>query len=199
VARGKIEGLVRAGARVTVVAPRAVEGIHRLVTEGVVALIARGYVRDDVRGIQLVIAATDDHDVNRSIAADAGRAGALVNVVDCAELSTFIAPAVLAQGDLQIAVSTSGASPAFAAFVRDQIRRDIGPEFGVALAILRCVRDRLRSDARSSADRRRILRGLAEAGLVERVRTKDRAGIDRLLASFAGDGTTLAALGVELA
>jgi precorrin-2 dehydrogenase/sirohydrochlorin ferrochelatase len=96
-------------------------------------------------------------------------------------------------------VSTSGASPAFAAFVRDRLRADIGSEYGVALSILRRVRERLRSDARSIADRRRVLRDLAEAGLVDRVRTKDRAGIDTLLASLAGDGMTLEALGVELA
>ncbi len=104
-----------------------------------------------------------------------------------------------AHGDLQIAVSTSGASPSFAAFVRDRLRADIGPEFGLALSILQRVRDRLRNESRSNADRRRILRALAEAGLVDRVRTKDRAGIDTLLASLAGDGMTLAALGVELA
>ncbi len=158
-----------------------------------------GYAPGDLRGFRLVIAATDDPEVNRSVAADAERAGVLVNVVDRAELSSFIAPAVLARGDLQIAVSTSGGSPSFAAFVRDRLRVDIGPEFGVALSILRRVRDRLRSDARSNADRRRILHALAEAGLVDRVRTKDRAGIDALLASLAGDGMTLASLGVELA
>ena len=198
VARGKIEGLLRTGARVTVVAPRVVEPIHRLVTEGVVALVARAYAADDVRGFHLVVAATDDPDVNRSVSADAERAGVLVNVVDRAEISSFIAPAVLAHGDLQIAVSTSGASPAFAVFVRDRLRADIGSEYGVALSILRRVRERLRSDARSIADRRRIPRDLAEAGLVDRVRTKDRAGIDTLLASLAGDGMTLEALGVEL-
>jgi precorrin-2 dehydrogenase len=199
VARAKIEGLLRTGAPVTVVAPRVVETIHRLVAEHLVALITREYAPGDLRGFRLVIAATDDPEVNRSVAADAERAGVLVNVVDRAELSSFIAPAVLARGDLQIAVSTSGASPSFAAFVRDRLRADIGPEFGVALSILRRVRDRLRSDARSNADRRRILRALAEAGLVDRVRTKDRAGIDTLLASLAGDGMTLSALGVELA
>jgi precorrin-2 dehydrogenase / sirohydrochlorin ferrochelatase len=199
VARGKVEGLVRTGARVTVVAPRVVEAIHRLVAEGMVERVARAYATGDVRGFRLVIAATDDPDLNRSVAADAERAGILVNVVDRAELSSFIAPAMLVHGDLQIAVSTSGAAPAFAAFVRDRLRADIGPEFGLALSILQRVRERLRKDRRSIADRRRILRALAEAGLVDRVRTKDRAGIDMLLASLAGDGMTLAALGVELA
>lgn len=111
VARWKIEGLLPTGARVTVVAPRVVEPIHRLVTEGVVALVARAYAAEDVRGFHLVVAATDDPDVNQSVSADAERAGVLVNVVDRAELSSFIAPAVFAHGDLQIAVSTSGASP----------------------------------------------------------------------------------------
>jgi precorrin-2 dehydrogenase/sirohydrochlorin ferrochelatase len=164
-----------------------------------VALLARAYTPGDVRGFYLVVAATDDPHVNRSVADDAERSGALVNVVDRAELSSFIAPAVLARGDLQIAVSTSGAAPAFAAFVRDRLGAEIGREYGVALSILGRVRERLRRDARSTADRRRILRDLAAGGLVERVRMKDRRGLDELLASLGGEGMTLGALGVELA
>ena len=91
VARWKIEGLLPTGARVTVVAPRVVEPIHRLVAEGVVALVARAYAAEDVRGFHLVVAATDDPDVDRSVSADVERAGVLVDVVDRAEISSFIA------------------------------------------------------------------------------------------------------------
>ena len=198
VARGKIEALLRAEARVQVVAPSVVEPIERLAERGAVTIVARPYGPQDVRGFQLVVAATDDAEVNRAVSADARRAGVLVNVVDSPELSTFIAPAVLTRGDLQLAVSTSGGSPAFAAFVRDRLAELIGPEYGVALTILRGVRNRLRSEALPLPERKRILRGLAEAGLVDRVRAGDRVAIDGLLESIVGRGSTLEALGVDL-
>jgi precorrin-2 dehydrogenase/sirohydrochlorin ferrochelatase len=198
VAHGKIDGLLRAAARVTVVAPRVAEAVQRLAARGRVTLVARPYDSQDVRGFQVVVAATDDPEVNRRVADDAQRAGVIVNVVDDAEQSTFIAPAVLERGDLQIAVSTAGASPSFAVYLRDRLAAQIGPEYGVALAILRKVRQRLRAEQRTMAERRRILRKLADAGLVDHVRSKDRSGIEELLHSAAGESWTLDALGVDL-
>jgi len=198
VAFRKIESLLRAEARVKVVAPSVVAPIRELADRDVVTIVARPYAPEDVRGFQLVVAATDDHDVNRAVSRDARQAGVLVNVVDSPELSSFIAPAVLERGDLRIAVSTSGAVPAFAAYVRDEIAEAIGPEYAVALAILRGVRRRLSSESLSLDERRRILRGLAEGGLVARVRAGDRPAIDGLLASAVGRGLTLATLGVEV-
>jgi len=199
VARGKIEGLLRSGARVKVVARRAVDGVRALGGLTTVELHLRDYEAADVAGARIVVAATDDRDVNRRVSEDATRAGALVNVVDDPELSSFIAPAVLERGELQVAVSTSGGSPAFAVFVRDEIAERIGPEYGVALTVLRRVREKLRATPGSSiAERKRILRVLAEAGLVDRVKAKDPAGVDELLRMIPGAVMTLETLGVEL-
>jgi len=198
VAHGKIVALLRAGARVTVVAPHLVESIERLVQDGKITLVTRPYAAEDVRGFHLVVATTGDAEIDRRVSSDAQRAGVLVNVVDQAALSSFIAPAVLERGNLQIAVSTSGSSPALAVSLRDRLEREVGPEYAVALAILREVRARLRAGEQTSDDRRRILRELADGRLVDRVRAKDRAGVDTLLASLAGQGMTLKALGIEL-
>jgi precorrin-2 dehydrogenase/sirohydrochlorin ferrochelatase len=198
VARAKIAGLRRAGARVSVVAPAVANEIAALIRSGAISHVGRPYAPEDVRGFVLVVAATDDRDVNAHVSADARRAGVLVNVVDRPDLSTFIAPAVLQRGELQIAVSTSGRTPAFAAFVRDEVGSEIGPEYGVALAILGRVRERLRAEERPLAERKEVLRGLAEAGIVGLVRTKDRAAIDALLRPVLGDGGGLDALGVAL-
>ena len=199
VASGKIRALVAAGARAKVVARDAIDAVRGLAGGGEIELHLRAYESADAGGMRVVIAATNDAELNGRISADARRAGALVNVVDAPRLSTFIAPAVLERGDLTVAVSTTGASPAFAVFVRDEIAASIGPEYGVALSVLRKVREKLRAEPNSSiADRKRILRALAEAGLVERVKAKDRAGVDELLRSIPGGGMTLATLGVEL-
>ena len=79
--------------------------------------------------------------------------------------------------------------------LRDRLAAEIGPEYGLALEILARVRTRLREQHRSIAERRRILRGLAEGGLVDRVRAKDRGGIEALLRSVGGE--PLDALGVD--
>jgi siroheme synthase-like protein len=198
VARGKIEGLLASGARIRVVALEAASPVRALAGRGAIELHLRAYESTDVEGARLVVAATDDSALNRGVSDDARRAGVLVNVVDAPALSTFIAPAVLERGELRIAVSTGGASPAFAVFVRDELARRIGPEYGTALRLLRRVRERLRADPASSiADRRRILRALADGGLVEHVRDRDRAAVDELLRAVAGDAVTLAALGVD--
>ncbi len=196
IAHGKIVGLLRAGATVQVVAPSVDETVAALARRGEVTVVTRPYAAEDVRGFQLVVAATDQPEVNRRVSSDARQAGALVNVVDSPELSQFIAPAVLERGDLQVAVSTSGRSPAFAVFVRDRIADLIGPEFATALTILARVRERVRT--RSMDDRRRIQRAIAEGGLTDRVRRRDRAGIDSLLRAALGEGATLRDLGVEL-
>ena len=198
VASQKIARLLRAGAHVTVVAPRAIEAIVRLAGEGRVTLRAHGYSPSDMVDIDLAVAATDDPQVNRRVSADARKARALVNVVDSPEQSSFIAPAILERGDLQVAVSTSGASPSFATFVRDCLAEEIGPEYAAALSVLRRVRERLRAEARPMEERKRILAALAAGGLVERLRCGDHGGVDELLRSLLGEAVTLERLGVGL-
>jgi len=196
IAHAKVVGLLRARAAVTVVAPTVGEAIETLAARGEVTILLRGYASGDIRGFQVVVAATDESEVNRRVASDARCAGVLVNVVDAPEISRFIAPAVLERGELQVAVSTSGVSPAFATFVRDRVADQIGPEFATALTILGRVRERLRSC--TMEERRRIQRAIAEGGLAEHIRRRDRAGIEELLRAALGKGTTLHDLGVEL-
>ncbi|MBI2964001.1 MAG: bifunctional precorrin-2 dehydrogenase/sirohydrochlorin ferrochelatase [Deltaproteobacteria bacterium] len=198
VALGKVRGLLRAGARVTVVAERAIGRLRALAAGGEIALAERAYRRADMRGIHLAVAATGDPEVNRRVAADGERRGVLVNVVDVPALSSFISPATLERGALQVAVSTSGTSPSFAAYLRDRLGEEIGPEYAAALAVLGGVRERLRSQDRPSEERRRVLRALAERGLVGLVKARDRAGVDELLGEVAGVDVTLDALGVRL-
>jgi len=198
VAETKVEALLHAGALVTVIAPAVTDRVGGLAQAGRVVHHSREYRSGDLSGFRLVIVATDDPAINRRAAAEAEKEGALVNVVDAPELCTFIAPAVLERGDLQIAVSTSGAAPAFAARLRDRLASELGPEYAVALVILRKVRARLHAESRPAAERRRILRDLAESDLAALAKARDRERIDRLLADCLGDGMSLERLGVAL-
>src|SRR5258708_25555180 len=121
VAVRKVEALLEAGALVTVVSPSLSPPVEAIVASGLVTHIARTYERGDIRGCVLVYAATDDPKLQRELAAEARALGIPVNVVDVPELCTFIAPAVVKRGALQIAISTGGPSPAFAARLRHAV------------------------------------------------------------------------------
>jgi precorrin-2 dehydrogenase/sirohydrochlorin ferrochelatase len=198
VAARKVDGLLRAGAQVTVIAPHVEARLRRWADDREIRYRPRAYERGDLHGNDLVIAATDDPEVNRQIATEARDCRALLNVVDEPELCTFIAPAILERGELQVAVATSGAAPALAARLRDGLCEVIGPEYAAVVRVLKGVRRRLREDGLSATDRRRILRDLATSDLPERVRSADPGAVDRLLGEIVGPGTTLAVLDVAL-
>ena len=117
----KIEQLLASGANVTVVSPSVTPEIERLAAEGLVRWIKRAYARGDLAGAWVAVAATDDEAVNREAHAEAEREKTLLNVADVPELCGFIAPSVIERGNVTIAVSTGGTSPALARKLRELI------------------------------------------------------------------------------
>jgi precorrin-2 dehydrogenase / sirohydrochlorin ferrochelatase len=199
VAERKVEALLNAGAHVTVVSPRLSQSLESIAARGLVTHIARDYERGDIRGCVLVYAASDDPKLHRELVAEARALGIPINVVDVPELCTFISPAVVNRGDLQIAISTGGASPAFAARLRRALEDQFGTEYALALKVLRAARRRLHADEIDPADRMRRLKELADSPLPDAIAVGDVAAIERILASCLGAGVGLAALGVALA
>ena len=199
VAARKIEALRNAGAHVTVVSPRLSQSLDSLAARGLVTHIAREYERGDIRGCVLIYAATDDPKLHRELVAEARALGIPINVVDVPELCTFISPAVVNRGDLQIAISTGGASPAFAARLRRVLEGQFGTEYALTLKVLRAARRQLHADEIDPADRMRRLKELADSALPDAIAVGDVAAIERILASCLGDGVGLAALGLALA
>jgi precorrin-2 dehydrogenase/sirohydrochlorin ferrochelatase len=128
VAARKVGSLLDARARVTVISPHLTDELATQVAAGIIAHTARGYRPGDLHGYFLAYAATSDEQVHEQIARDAEAEGILLNVVDRPHLCTFIVPAVLRRGDLQVAVSTGGGSPALAGRVRDAIDASLGDE-----------------------------------------------------------------------
>ena len=195
----KVESLLEAGGHVTVISPRLSPQFETVVARGLVTCIARDYQRGDMRGSVLVYAATDDPKLHRELAAEARELGIPVNVVDGPELCTFIAPAVVKRGALQIAISTAGASPAFAARLRSALEQQFGTEYAVTLEVLRAARRLLHADEIDPADRMRRLKELANSALPEAIAVGDLAAIERILAAHLGDGVGLARLGIDSA
>jgi siroheme synthase-like protein len=136
VAREKVEGLLDCGARVTVVAPEIDPELDRPGVE----LVRREYRASDLDGRLLVVAATSSEAVNRRVFGDAEARGLLCNVVDVADLCSFILPAVHRQGPIAVAVSTGGASPALAQRLHDDIAGVVGPRHAELAGELRALR-----------------------------------------------------------
>lgn len=157
----KIRSLLRAGARVWVVAPRATARVRAWARGGRIRRAVRRFAAKDLRGKFLVVVATPLRDLNDRIARLARRSGILVNVVDDPSRCDFYYPSVLRRGPLAIAISTEGHSPAFAQRLRRRLERRLGPELAGALRRLRRERQRLLSESIDPAARRRRLRRLA--------------------------------------
>ena len=149
----KARALLDCGARVTVVSPSVTPGLAALAASGRLIHRARSFRRSDPRGCALAVAATSDPRVDRVVAAAARRCRALVNVVDRPEHCDFIVPAVLRRGELQIAVSTGGRSPAIAREIRRRLERFFGPEYGELISRAGEARRRAREKARTATER----------------------------------------------
>jgi len=167
VALRKVRSLLEAGARVTVIAP---DVDPRLADIEGVDVVAREYRQGDAAGCALLFAATDDRSVNASAADDANRAGALVNVVDDPDLCSFIAPAVVRRGDLLIAVTTSGKSPALSRRIRMEIEERYGPEYAAFVDLLGGLRDAVKAAHQSQEDREMVFNRLLDSGILELIR-----------------------------
>jgi precorrin-2 dehydrogenase / sirohydrochlorin ferrochelatase len=131
----KVEGLLACDADVVLVAPDAIEELRTLAAEGSIGWERRSYEPADLEGTFMVVACTDDTEVNIRVFDDAERRAMLVNIVDVPPLCNFILPAIVRTGPLAIAISTAGASPALAKRMKREISELFGEEYA-RLAIL---------------------------------------------------------------
>jgi precorrin-2 dehydrogenase len=157
VAARKVEGLTTCGARVSVVAPRTVPAIDRLARsapDGLASVVVerRPYREGEAGRFRLVVTATGIPEVDRAVARDARAAGIWVNSADDAEACSFLLPSIHREGPVTVAVSTGGASPALAAWLRRRLARDVGPEVALMAELLEEARRSVRADGRSTED-----------------------------------------------
>lgn len=143
VARRKVEALLAAGGRVTVVSPDLVPSLRQLQEADKIHHLARAYREGDLAEAFVAIAATDDPRVNHAVAAEARRQRVLVNVVDDPGYCDFTLPSVLRRGDLLVAIFTGGRSPAFARHVREELEGFLTPDYVALLDLVAAVRSKL--------------------------------------------------------
>jgi len=146
VALRKVRTLLAHGASVKVISPDLCPGISPLVEAGKIEVIQREYQPGDLEGAFLAIAAASG-DANKRVADDAKRTQTLINVADNPEQSDFIVPACLHRGNLTIAVSTAGKSPALARKIRTGLEKHFGEEYAALIGIIEEVRSELKERA----------------------------------------------------
>lgn len=179
IAEQKLDGLLRAGAEVHVVAPPASEAIELLDREGRLRWSRREFAVSDVEGQFLVIAATGDPAVNERVFRAAEDRHVLCNAVDEPERCHFYCPAVMRRGDLQIAISTAGHSPALAQRIRRELEAQFDAAYADWLRWLGEVRRRLFSRAIDPQRRRAVLHRIARNDVYERFSRARQSGVSR--------------------
>ena len=142
----KVETLLEYGSKITVISPYFLPQLQKMVDDGLLKQVKREYRSGDLAGFFLVVSATDRPEINEAVYAEAEQRCQLVNVVDDAERSNFIVPSSLQRGDLTVAVSTAGKSPALARKIRSNLESHIGPEYAELVKLVSGVRQQLFSE-----------------------------------------------------
>ena len=177
VAQRKIESLLGAGANIVVVSKDLTPQIREYQEEGRIAVVGREYDKALLEKVFMVIAATDEAELNHRISRDAMEKGLLVNAVDQPKDCNFIFPSLLKRGDLVLAISTSGKSPALAKKIRERLELEFGDEYEILLNIMGYLRQEIFSWNLPQHKNSQLFGQLIEGSLLDAIHEKnwDRA------------------------
>ncbi|UCB54749.1 MAG: uroporphyrinogen-III C-methyltransferase [Thiotrichales bacterium] len=183
VAARKVSLLRKAGATVVVVSPRLCDELEQLKSAGKIQHRDREYTSGDLDDCVLVIAATDQRDVNEQISAEAKLRNLPVNVVDNPPLCSFIMPSIVDRSPVQIAVSTGGASPVLARLIRTRLEGLIPAAYGKLGALVDGFRDQVKAAFPNVEQRRHFWETVLEGTIAEQVFTGHDADARKMLES----------------
>lgn len=184
----KVGTLLDCGAIVTVASPDITAKLLELAHKGSIILKNRPYQASDITGMFLVIGTTNNEKLNRQINSDAQRLNILCNIADRPEDCNFILPAIVKRGDLVIAISTSGKSPALAKKLRKKLEKEFGEEYGEFLRLMGAIREKLLRKKYAPEARKHIFEQLTNKGLVQMIRDRKEEDINSLLLDIIGQG-----------
>jgi precorrin-2 dehydrogenase/sirohydrochlorin ferrochelatase len=173
VAERKARRLVSCGADVSVICASLAPGLEEMRRSGMLRHVKDEYRAEHLDGAFLAIGATNDRDVNEKIFRDARDRSVLINIVDDPRLCDIILPALCERGDLQIAVSTGGKSPALARKLREDLEREYGPEYGVLLEIMGVLREKILSRGYDLAQNKSRFESVVRSDILQAIRKKE--------------------------
>ncbi len=184
----KVMTLLDCGAKVTVVSTDVAEKLQELSDSDIIKLEKRPFQISDLDEMFLVMGATDNQEINREIHSEAERLGILCNIADRPEDCNFILPAIVNRGDLIIAISTSGKSPAFAKKMRKDLEKKFGTEYAEFLKLMGEIRNKLLSEDHEPEAHKHLFEQLIKRDLVEMIKDRDIAAVNLLLFEILGEG-----------
>jgi len=184
----KVMTLLECGAIVTVVSPDVAEELLELAEKKMIELKKRPYETSDIDGMFLVIGATDNEKLNWQINKDAERQNKLCNIADRPEACNFILPSIVNRGNLVIAISTSGKSPAFAKKMRQDLEKEFGEEYDEFLQLMGAIRKKALSEKHEPEAHKHLFEQLINRGLIDMIRDHDEERINSLLLEIFGEG-----------
>lgn len=166
----KSEQLLKYGARLTIVAPECTDTVRQWASDNRVVYIQREFQPSDIDGNLLVIGSTNNLDINRAVFESAEERNILANIVDEPDICNFIYGALVERGDLQIAISTSGRSPAYASHLRKQLEVQFDEDYATYLDILGQARVHARQSLTNLDTQKKAYNKILELDLLPLIR-----------------------------
>ncbi len=187
VAERKARRLMDCGAEVLVVSESLSPALQAMKADGRLSHIKASYSGDLIEGAFLVIGATDRAEVNEAISRDAGKKGILVNIVDDPGRCNFILPSLYRRGDLMIAITTGGKSPALAKKLRKEMARHFGPEYETFLEIMGQIRGKIISRGYPPEKNRALFESIIDSDVIDHIREKRWDKVKEVIRNLAGE------------
>lgn len=187
VAERKAVSLLEAGAEVTVISPDLTGRLGALAASGKILCRRKAFEERDLIGAFLAVAATDQEELNRRISALCKAKNILVNVAYPPDEGSFIVPSCIERGDLIIAVSTAGASPALSRKIRTELEQTYGPEYDLLLRKLAALRKRLQSEVHDQQRRSQILNAVVDSDVIDFLREGKVHEADARISAIASE------------
>jgi len=192
----KVETLLMYGANVDLISHDVIPEISILIDSEKIFWIDKDFHEDHLKGKVLIIAATNDRELNVRIKKAAGRYNIPVNVVDVPDLCSFIVPSIITCGDLTIAISTNGKSPAMAKRIRKELSKTIGQEHAILLEIMGKVREKQLAISKDSDINRKFFETLLDTDILDYIRQKNWAYCEKILTNIMGSDFTFKNLNI---
>jgi len=187
VAQRKVETLLEHGASTSVVSQKLTVRLKELAEEKKIQYLGPEFSEEYLDDMFLVIAATDDQELNHRVSLCAQERGLLVNAVDQPEDCNFIVPSIVRRGDLQVAISTSGKSPALARKLRQELEVQFGEEYEKLLSLMGSIREVVLSRGLPQDENKRIFKSIVDSDILKAIAKKDRERIEKILKSALGN------------
>ena len=187
VAERKVVSLLECGAKVILVARTLTPALREMRDAGRIEHRADDYKEEYVNGVFLVIGATDRDDVNERVSEDARKRRIPVNIVDEPARCTFTVPSVFRRGDLQIAVSTGGKSPALARRVREDLEKRYGPEYETLLKIMGTLRERILARKTPWEDNKKLFESVLDSQILRYIRDGNGDSAREIIRDLTGE------------